>query len=120
MDNTTLGIGRDVEYLRKVSKASGVNIVAGAGFYVGASHPASMANRSIESLAEQIQAEIESGADGTDIKCGVIGEIGCSWPLQSKLILSTTLANVMDSSIELSPNVTEIHQIFIHLICNRH
>lgn len=25
--------------------------------------------------------EILHGADGTSIKCGVIGEIGCSWPL---------------------------------------
>lgn len=25
--------------------------------------------------------EILSGADGTNIKCGVVGEIGCSWPL---------------------------------------
>lgn len=25
--------------------------------------------------------EILNGADGTNIKCGVVGEIGCSWPL---------------------------------------
>jgi phosphotriesterase-related protein len=32
-------------------------------------------------LAEQITSEIFDGADGTDVKAGLIGEIGCSWPL---------------------------------------
>lgn len=36
--------------------------------------------------------EILHGADGTSIKCGVIGEIGCSWPLteSEKKVLQAT------------------------------
>uniref|UniRef100_W5L087 N-acetyltaurine hydrolase n=1 Tax=Astyanax mexicanus TaxID=7994 RepID=W5L087_ASTMX len=32
-------------------------------------------------LADVILSEVLHGADGTDIRCGVIGEIGTSWPI---------------------------------------
>ncbi|XP_025072608.1 phosphotriesterase-related protein isoform X2 [Alligator sinensis] len=43
-------------------------------------------------LTDIIVNEILSGADGTNIKCGVIGEIGCSWPLTEceKKVLQAT------------------------------
>lgn len=94
VDNTTCDIGRNPEYLKKVSEASGVNILAGAGYYVDAAHPADVTSRTVESIAQKIQAEVETGVDGTDIKCGVIGEIGCSWPLTSneKKVLQASAA----------------------------
>ncbi|XP_058876115.1 phosphotriesterase-related protein-like isoform X2 [Acipenser ruthenus] len=44
------------------------------------------------SLTDIIVSEIEHGADGTDIKCGVIGEIGTSWPIteSEKRVLQAT------------------------------
>ncbi|XP_073533557.1 N-acetyltaurine hydrolase isoform X2 [Phyllobates terribilis] len=43
-------------------------------------------------LTEVLVDEVLRGADGTDIKCGIIGEIGCSWPLtdSEKKILRAT------------------------------
>lgn len=38
-----------------------------------------------EEMAEVMKTDLLHGADGGDIKCGIIGEIGCSWPLGSKL-----------------------------------
>ena len=58
-----------------------MNIVAGAGYYVDASHPTNMNTLSEENICQQIIKELQEGCDGTDIKAGVIGEIGCSWPL---------------------------------------
>jgi len=53
-----------------------------AGYYVAASHSAEMSSRSVESLTTEMTQEIIDGAmDGSGIKCGVIGEIGCTWPL---------------------------------------
>jgi len=37
-------------------------------------------------MAEVMTKDLTSGCDGTDIKCGCIGEIGCSWPLGGKCI----------------------------------
>ncbi|XP_014662580.1 PREDICTED: phosphotriesterase-related protein-like isoform X2 [Priapulus caudatus] len=81
VDNTTHGLGRDVERLQQLSTQTGVNIVAGAGFYVGPSHPLDMSTRTEEQLIDTIIHEVVDGCDGTKVKCGLIGEIGCSWPL---------------------------------------
>ena len=81
VEASTIGLGRDPRGLRRIAKATGVNIVMGAGFYVDDVHPDGMDERSESDLADQIAGEILSGVDGTDIRAGIIGEIGCSWPL---------------------------------------
>lgn len=81
-DLTTVGLGRDVEALRSVSRACGIGIVAGTGFYVAAAHPAWVRHSSIDALAGFMAREITEGVDGTGIRCGVIGEIGVSHPIQ--------------------------------------
>lgn len=32
-------------------------------------------------MADVIVGEVVRGVDGGDVRCGIIGEIGCSWPL---------------------------------------
>ena len=81
VDATTAGIGRDPAVLARVSRESGVHIIMGAGFYVDAAHPVGMDQRSVEDLALEIAADLTEGVDGTGIKAGIIGEVGCSWPL---------------------------------------
>lgn len=81
VENTITGISRDVKALKKLSEETGVNIVSGAGFYVDQTHSPEIRYMPVEKLTEIIINEVITGVDGTDIKCGVIGEIGCSWPL---------------------------------------
>lgn len=81
VENTSIGIHRDVEFLRNLSKETKVNIIAGTGYYINESHPSDMSARTVESLSADILRDINVGADGTDVKCGIIGEIGCCWPL---------------------------------------
>ncbi|MBN3308846.1 N-acetyltaurine hydrolase [Amia ocellicauda] len=92
VENTTTGISRDVKTLKRLSQETGVNVISGAGFYVGDTHSNETKNMSVEKLTDIIVSEVLHGADGTDIKCGVIGEIGCSWPLRDseKKILQAT------------------------------
>lgn len=78
VEPTCQGIGRDPRALRRISKASGLNIVMGAGYYLGSSHPAKVAEMSIDQIADEIVHEATVGVDGTDIKIGLIGEIGVS------------------------------------------
>ena len=79
---TTHGIQRKAPFLRQLSRQTGVNIVAGAGYYVAASQSTSVLAQSVETMASSIRAEIvDHCAEATDIRCGLIGEIGCSWPL---------------------------------------
>ncbi|KAM4792897.1 N-acetyltaurine hydrolase isoform 4-T7 [Cyanocitta cristata] len=81
VENTTTGIGRDVNTLKKLAEETGVHIIAGAGFYVDSTHSSQTQAMTVEQLAGIIVDEVLKGADGTNIKCGVVGEIGCSWPL---------------------------------------
>ncbi|XP_071961211.1 N-acetyltaurine hydrolase-like isoform X2 [Antedon mediterranea] len=78
---TPVGIGRDVQVLADYSKKTGVQIVSGAGYYLACSMPPDMNTKTEEEVVEGLKRELTEGADGTDIKCGVIGEIGCCWPL---------------------------------------
>ncbi|XP_073912695.1 N-acetyltaurine hydrolase isoform X1 [Castor canadensis] len=81
VENTTTGISRDVQTLKWLAEQTGVHIISGAGFYVDATHSSETRAMSVEQLTDILINEILHGVDGTNIKCGVIGEIGCSWPL---------------------------------------
>lgn len=76
VDHTTIGLGRDPAALRRVSEASGVTIVMGAGWYRRAVYPPYIREEGVDELAERLVAELTVGADGTDVRAGFIGEIG--------------------------------------------
>ena len=78
VEPTCRGIGRDPRALKRISQASGLNIVMGAGYYLASSHPDVVAKMSAEQIADEIVAEAVDGVDGTDIRIGLIGEIGVS------------------------------------------
>jgi phosphotriesterase-related protein len=80
VDATTIGIGRNPQALKRISEATRLNVIMGAGFYVEASHSDEYAARSVDDVAQQMVTELTEGVDGTGIRCGVIGELGCSWP----------------------------------------
>jgi phosphotriesterase-related protein len=76
VDVTSRGIGRDMRAIEWVARTSGVNVVAGCGYYIGSSHPVGLAERSEASLAEEMTLEIQAGVAGTGLRAGVLGELG--------------------------------------------
>ena len=82
VDATNIGLGRDPVGLTRISRATGVHVIMGSSFYVGATHPADMDERSEESLAEEIAGDVLKGVGNTGIRSGIMGEVGCSWPLE--------------------------------------
>lgn len=74
VDLTTYDVGRDVRFLEKVSRKSGVQIIAATGqrFFPPNSANVVMPARTIDGLAAYFRSEIEHGIDGTAIKAGVI------------------------------------------------
>ena len=81
VDATTTGIGRNPNALAQISRESGVHIIMGAGLYVEAAHPKDMDERTMEDLAREIIGDIVEGVEGSRVRAGIIGEIGCTWPL---------------------------------------
>ena len=80
--DATLGqIGRNPEALAAISRETGVHIIMGSGFYVDIAHPEDMDQRSVDDLASEIVGDIVDGVGDSGIRAGVIGEVGCTWPL---------------------------------------
>ena len=76
VDVTSHGIGRDARAIELVSRRSGVNVVAGCGYYIGSSHPIGLGERSEASLADEMAGEILVGIGATGVRAGVLGELG--------------------------------------------
>jgi len=85
VDCTIQGIERNVRFLRQVSEKTGVNVIAGTGYYTAVFQNPALLDLSVEQLADVMRSEIVDGCvDAPDIRCGIIGEIGCSWPLHGE------------------------------------
>ena len=76
VDVTSGGLGRNPTALRRISAASGVHVVMGAAWYREDVYPRCVYELDSGALAHYIVREITEGVDGTDIRAGVIGEIG--------------------------------------------
>lgn len=78
---TPVDIGRNPQGLVRIAEASGLQVVMGSGYYVHGTHPADMATRSEDDLVREMTRDVERGVGDTGIRSGIIGEIGCTWPL---------------------------------------
>jgi phosphotriesterase-related protein len=80
VDPTNGSLSRDPLALARIARATGLNIVMGAGYYVAAAHPPDMDRRSEDALVREIVREVTVGVGDTGIRAGLIGEIGNTWP----------------------------------------
>ncbi|WP_397585609.1 phosphotriesterase [Sphingorhabdus sp.] len=83
------GLNPNPSGLKAVSQATGVHIVMGCGHYVEEYQPAANGARGVDDFAQEMIAQVRDGAWGTDIRAGLIGEIGCQapWTPQEKRIM---------------------------------
>ena len=95
VDQSVAGLARDPVGLRAAARASGCAVVAAAGTYTAPYLDAATLEADTDTLCARFVAEITEGMDGTGIRAGLIGEIGCSWPLEP----------VERKMIELAPDI---------------
>ncbi len=81
VDQSVHGLARDAEGLARAARASGIHVVAAAGTYTEPYLEPAVRALDVQALADRFIGEITEGLDGTAIRAGLIGEIGCSWPL---------------------------------------
>ena len=74
------GMKPDPTGLRDVAERSGVQIIMGCGQYVDVFLSPDVRDRSVDAMAADMVDAIEVGVGGTDVRAGIIGEIGCSLP----------------------------------------
>jgi phosphotriesterase-related protein len=78
VDASGPGNGRDPRALRRISQATGLQIVMGSGFYLDGSHPDRIADMGVDDIADEITRDATEGVDGSGVRAGIIGEIGVS------------------------------------------
>ena len=76
VDVTSIGLKRDPLAVRRVSKATGLHIVMGTGWYQKLYHPSNMDDLTVEDMTDRIVRDVTEGIDGTGVRSGIVGEIG--------------------------------------------
>ena len=74
------GIRPDPRGLVQVSEGTSVHIVMGCGYYVEEYQDPKNKERSVDDFAREIAGQVLEGAWGTDVRSGIIGEIGTTTP----------------------------------------
>ncbi len=95
VDCTSIGIHRNPIKLRELAQRSGLNIVAGCGYYTHDTHPDAMDEWSAEQIADHMLCDMLEGIDGTGVRAGIYGEIGTSDPIrpnEEKCLQATAIA----------------------------
>jgi len=105
VDVTLDSIGRDPSALARVSRATGVNIIMGCGYYVGEIQKESYDQLSVDQITQKIINDITDGVGFEKIKAGIIGEVGCSWPLDKREVKSLIGASQAQSETGASITV---------------
>ena len=89
VDLSSGGLRPDPLGLAAIARATGAHIVMGCGHYVNDYQDPANATRGPEDFAEEMVESIRDGAWGTDVRAGIIGEIGCQapWTAQEQRVM---------------------------------
>lgn len=97
VDLSVPDLGRNVAALQSISRRTGLNVITSCGHYVHTAHPASLADETVESIAARLVEELQVGIDGSEVRPGIIGEIGTSNPIhpsEEKVLRAAARAHV--------------------------
>ena len=73
--------GGDFTILKSLSSDSGINIIAGTGYYVNMSVASALQEQNIEDIYVKMRSDLEIGCSSSKIKAGLIGELGTCYPI---------------------------------------
>jgi len=82
VDLTTVGLGPSPNALRDIARATGLNVVAGAGYYREKCLPPEVLDKSVDELADELEGWVVEGMYGTDVRAGILGELGTMSPIR--------------------------------------
>ncbi|MTI54332.1 phosphotriesterase family protein [Geosporobacter ferrireducens] len=75
---TNRGMGRDIQAMKKIADASGINIIISTGFYKEPYLPQYVYEMEETEISKLLIKDLLEGIEDTNIKAHVIGEIGTS------------------------------------------
>lgn len=78
VDLTPKGVGADPEEVRRIARSTGLKTIHGTAFYTQAGHPDYVKTADVDELTSEFVSDVQDGIDDTDVRAGIIGEIGLS------------------------------------------
>lgn len=72
VDPTVMGLGRDIKFMEKIVKETGINLIAGTGIYIYAELPFYFLGRSANEIADLFIHDIKVGIQNTKNKAAFI------------------------------------------------
>ena len=87
-----------------LSRDAGVHVVMGCGHYVNDYQPEANHGRNADSFAAEMIDQIELGAWNTDVRAGIIGEIGCQspWTPLERTVMAGAVAAMLHTGAALN------------------
>jgi len=111
VDMTNRSMGQDPAAIAGISRATGLNMVIGCGHYIDATLAPRTRAMTEEELAAEMVADLTTGIGRTGVRAGVIGEIGCSWPItrdEKKTLRAAAMAQAQTgAAVNVHPNRNE-------------
>ncbi|MDU2941385.1 MAG: phosphotriesterase-related protein [Enterobacteriaceae bacterium] len=97
IEMTNRYMGRNPQFMLDIMRDTGMNVMACTGYYQHDFYPAHVVSTPTEKLAQEMINEIEIGIEGTELKAGIIAEIGSSvdviTPDEAKMFAAAAIAH---------------------------
>lgn len=97
LDPTNIGVGRNPAGLRRLSQELGMNFITATGYYRNKFHPAEVESMTVDEIEERIFQEVMVGIEGSNIRAGLIGELGTTgntiYPRENKVLIAGARVN---------------------------
>ena len=112
------GMHSKPEAIRALSEATGAKIVKGAGYYIQASHPGSVASQSVEELAAVLIGEVTVGIEGTTVRAGILGELGVSNPFHpdEEKVLRAAVLTHQETGVPISIHPGMADEVLLKIV----
>jgi phosphotriesterase-related protein len=78
VDVTPKGTASDPARVRGVARETGITAVHGTAYYTRDAHPDRIDDTSVGELADEFVSDVRDGIGDTDVRAGILGEIGTS------------------------------------------
>ena len=98
------GLSPDPRGLQRIAAGTGVHLIMGCGYYVNDYQDPKNHGRTADDFAAEMIGQILDGAWGTDIRAGMIGEIGCSapWTDTEKRVMQAALVAAAETGAAIN------------------
>lgn len=119
---TNIGMGRNAILLQEIARNLQLHIICSTGFYKEEYYPSYIARKSPAEIGALMAREIQTGIGDTNIRAGIIGEIGSSYnkitPLERKVFEGAAMAHLatgapISTHCEMGTMATEQTEILL-------